>query len=384
MTHWLLQAVAVAVLAAAPLAAGVPDFRAHTIAEDLRGGYQVVPHDVDGDGKVDLIALASGMKELVWFRNPGWRRFVLAEGMERMINLAACPGVNEIVVASHFNNNPSQSIGTVTVLHPGEDRRQPWHKTDIDRLPTSHRLRCAAVGGSGMPVIVNAPLAGVKASAPDYRDRIPVVFYRPGVWRRETIGGQLQGVMHGIYIHDWTRNRRDDILTASFEGIHAYSLGREGKWQMERIVAGDPAAWPKSGSSDVAVGSLGRERFLASIEPWHGEQVAVYRQKDREWTRTVIDRSLTDGHTILTVDLDGDGRDEIVAGYRGGTRGVHIYATGNNDENGWRKVVLEQGTIAAAACAAVDLNEDGRPDLACIGQATTNLKWYENLSKIAP
>jgi hypothetical protein len=27
----------------------------------------------------------------------------------------------------------------------------------------------------------------------------------------------------------------------------------------------------------------------------------------------------------------------------------------------------------------VDLNGDGRPDIACIGSATANLKWYENL-----
>ena len=33
----------------------------------------------------------------------------------------------------------------------------------------------------------------------------------------------------------------------------------------------------------------------------------------------------------------------------------------------------------AASCAAADLNADGKIDLACIGSATTNLKWYENL-----
>jgi hypothetical protein len=34
--------------------------------------------------------------------------------------------------------------------------------------------------------------------------------------------------------------------------------------------------------------------------------------------------------------------------------------------------------MAAAACATADLNGDGKIDIACIGSATTNLKWYEN------
>ena len=48
-------------------------------------------------------------------------------------------------------------------------------------------------------------------------------------------------------------------------------------------------------------------------------------------------------------------------------------------ENGeWKKSALDDGGIGAAACVVADFNEDGKPDVACIGSATTNLKWYEN------
>jgi len=40
--------------------------------------------------------------------------------------------------------------------------------------------------------------------------------------------------------------------------------------------------------------------------------------------------------------------------------------------------VLDDGGMGAAACAIADFNEDGKLDVACIGSATTNLKWYEN------
>jgi hypothetical protein len=45
-------------------------FIEHTIAADLTGGYQVVAADINRDGRPDLVALASGMPELVWFENP--------------------------------------------------------------------------------------------------------------------------------------------------------------------------------------------------------------------------------------------------------------------------------------------------------------------------
>ncbi|MEO8129329.1 MAG: VCBS repeat-containing protein, partial [Bryobacteraceae bacterium] len=92
----------------------------------------------------------------------------------------------------------------------------------------------------------------------------------------------------------------------------------------------------------------------------------------------VIDKSLVDGHTIATADLDGDGRDEIVAGFRGTGHSVFLYHSDDAKGQKWTKSVLDNGGMAAAACATSDLNGDGKIDIVCIGSATTNLKWYEN------
>ena len=45
-------------------------FETQTLADDLAGGYQVVACDVNGDGRQDLIAVASNMTDLIWFENP--------------------------------------------------------------------------------------------------------------------------------------------------------------------------------------------------------------------------------------------------------------------------------------------------------------------------
>ena len=129
--------------------------------------------------------------------------------------------------------------------------------------------------------------------------------------------------------------------------------------------------------SDIAVGRLAKERFLATIEPWHGNQVAVYRRDGEAWARQTIDETLADGHTVLTTDLNGDGNDEIIAGCRGGPRSVYIYSAEDAAGRRWNRQILD-GDMPAASCAVGDLNGDGRPDIACIGSATGTLKWYEN------
>jgi hypothetical protein len=339
----------------------------------------VVVADLNRDGKPDLIALASGMPELVWYENPTWERHVIAGGLSRMINCAAIDvdgdGIPEIVLASEFANQAKDSPGVVSLLRHNGDPRQPWTVTEIDRLTTSHRLRIAKIDG-GKPVVINAPLTGSKAEAPDYRDQTPLVYYRTGEWKRQTIGTENSGVVHGVWIIDWDHDGRDEILTAGFGGIHLFKLGKDGRWSRTEIAKGDPAPWPKSGSSDIAVGMLGKERFLASIEPWHGNQVAIYRERDGKWQRGVIDDSLVDGHTIVTADLNGDGLDEVIAGYRGKGRSVHVYYP---DGERWTRTVLDDGGMGAAACAVADLNGDKRIDVVCIGSAMANLKWYENL-----
>jgi hypothetical protein len=126
---------------------------------------------------------------------------------------------------------------------------------------------------------------------------------------------------------------------------------------------------------------LGSQKFLAAIEPWHGNEVVIYRQAGSAWNRQMIDDQIVDGHTIITVDIDNDGRDEVVVGQRGGARMPMLY-TASADGASWSKRALDsEGGMAAAGCAAVDLNADKRTDIVCIGTATANLKWYENVGK---
>jgi hypothetical protein len=356
-------------------------FTAHTIDTGLTGGYQVVIADLNHDGKPDIIALASGLHELLWYENPGWKKHVIVSGIDDPINAAAWDvdgdGIPEIALAHGFATEYGSSAGIVSILTHHGDPAAPWSAREIDRLPTSHRLRFADIDGTGGKVLVNFPLIGPRAVAPQYRDHVPLVMYRPGDWRREPITDAEEGVVHGILPVAWDGEARESLMSASFLGVHLMQFER-GRWIRTKIVGGDPGDWPKSGASEIVVGRIWRERFLATIEPWHGNEVVVYRRSNGAWRRHVIDETITDGHAMVVGDFDGDGQDEIVVGERGGRRSVYLYRLANARDDRWTRELLDDGGMPAAGCAVADLNGDGRPDVVCIGTATATLKWYEN------
>lgn len=369
MTLWAFLAVLAMSRAEQPTL-----FETHTLAADLRGGYQVLAADLNRDGRPDLIALGQGQRDLVWFENPSWERHVLATGLSQMINCVYLESGPEIVLASGFTMQARTSVGIISVLRPDGDVRQPWKVTEIDRIPTSHRLRLARID-DGAPIVVNAPLTGAEAVPPDYRGATPLVYYRPGEWKRRVISEENTGMVHGLLTTDWDGKGRDAVLTASYTGIHLFRFVPPDKWTRTQLAAGDPAPWPRSGSSELAIGKLGATRILAAIEPWHGNQVAVYRPKGDQWTRLVIEDTLAEGHALTMADFDGDGRDEVIAGYRGPGGNVYRYVSADSTGDKWTRETLDAG-MAAASCIAVDLNGDRRPDLACID--TSRLRWYEN------
>jgi hypothetical protein len=372
-----------AIWASPPVEPGDVSFTAHTVATELRGGYQSVIVDLNKDGKPDIIALASGLPDLLWFENPSWQRHVLASGFTGLINVSAFDvdkdGIPELGVASGFATVAKNSPGIMSILTHGADVTAPWTVKEIDRVPTAHRVRWIDPDGSGNKVLALAPLIGPDAVAPDYKSPVALYFYRPPEYKREPIADTFTGLFHGIEAVAWEGGRGQALLSAGFMGVHMFRFAN-GKWTTTELLKGDPAPWPKSGSSDVYLGRLGRETFLATIEPWHGNQVVVYRKDKDAWRRQVIDSGITDGHTLIGFDADGDGRDELVAGQRGGERSLIMYTASANGDS-WTRRVVDEGGMAGAGCAAGDLNGDKRSDIVCIGTATANLKWYENLGK---
>lgn len=374
--------------------ASFPDFERHVI-DDFESGYQAIAFDVDGDGRQDVAALSTGGSQLVWYRNPDWERFTISTATERYINMAAHDvdgdGNTDLAVASEFSLGNSTEGGLVQWAEAPDDptANEEWPLHPIDAVPTSHRLKWGDIDGDGSQELINLPIVGIGAASPEYHGAVDLKAYEipddpTGPWTAEILDDSRLEVAHALEVVDWDGDGADDLLTASLTGVHLIRPaleGEEGEPAVARVAEGHRGERPQTGSSEVAVGTLGSEApFLATNDPWHGNQVVVYRPDESggfPWSRRVIETDFESGHAVVTVDLNGDGYDEIVAGHRGGDRNLFIYRY-LPDSDEWERIPLDLGGVAVSSLDVADFDGDGDPDILTIGSATDNVVWYEN------
>ncbi|MEO8682096.1 MAG: VCBS repeat-containing protein [Vicinamibacterales bacterium] len=381
-------------LAVAP-AAGPVEFVSHDIDPKLPGAYAVNIADFNKDGKPDVIANSLAVKELAWYENPTWARHVIIQDTTGIVNQAMTDidgdGIPELAFQSSFAMQPASSAGFNWIARYPGTPDQPWKAEKIDTFPTSHHIAWADLDGDGKKELINAPLLGPKGAAPTYdQDIVPVFWYSQKDWKRHFVTENIPGIIHRVRPVSWDNDKRQQILIASFEGIVLYrAKGAGDAMTFEKVVlsAGHAEKAPRLGASDVGVGVQDGKRFLASVEPWHGNEVVVYTGSGTKWDRRVIFDKVASGHEIAVADLNGDGRDDIIANdnARGPTAnnpnasigGVHVFYAPDNAATGEWKYQRLDDKAGMNSCVAVDLNADRRIDLVC-GGASGIVKWYEN------
>jgi hypothetical protein len=400
MKHTLAIGAAVLVLTAtrtAPRAAAGPAgavaFAAHDIDAGFRGGYAVAVADFNKDGKPDVIANSLAVNELAWYENPSWTRHIVVADTAQIVNEAMADidgdGIPEIAFQSSFAMQPANSAGLNWIARHDGDPRQPWKVEKIDEFPTSHHVAWADLDGDGRKELLNAPLLGSRSAAPTYdQDRASIFWYSPSDWKRHVVATDIPGIIHRVRPVKWNGGSRDRFLVASFEGITLYSAKGAGSamtFDKQLLSPGHTEKAPRLGASDVALGRQGGRRFLASVEPWHGNEVVVYTERSGRWERRVIFDKVTAGHEVAVADLNGDGRDDVVANDNGrvtpqnpnATPGVHVFfAPADATSGDWTYRRIER-TAAMNSCVGADVNGDRRMDLVCTGAGGV-IRWYEN------
>jgi hypothetical protein len=238
--------------------------------------------------------------------------------------------------------------------------------------------------------LIVLPLKGRKSSAPAF-DQTPVRLLQFEIpskpdsepWPMKVLD-ESKHVAHNFEIVDMNDEGNTDILTASYEGAVRTMFTKDMRKFNYPQGMGHQGTAPARGSSEIRLGHLtGGSQFIATIEPWHGNEVIVYshdpKRNLRFMLRNVIDKELKWGHAVACADLDFDSDDEIVVGVRDDSDphrcGIRVYDFSGEK---WERKLVEPGQVAVEDMVVADLDDDGRKDLIAVGRATHNAVVYWN------
>ena len=380
----LALVITAVVLAAGPApftSDGPLTFREQEIARDFGVGYALAAGDVNGDKRVDILAISG--TELVWFQSPGWEKTViLGAGVTTADNVTLAPhdidgdGRLDVALGAGWTRQNTGTLQWVKQNPPGTT--PAWEVFPIAAEPTLHRIKWADVDGDKKLELIVAPLHGQGAKGAEGPAARLLVFRPPAnpkadPWPME-VAGAANHIQHNFLSMNLDADPQEELVTAGHEGLLSWKRAKDGAWARAVIGEGSPG--------EVKLGRVGGRRVLATVEPWHGAGVAIYVEKPGAplWAKTTIETALTEGHALGWADFDRDGDEELAVGWRRGKPGLAIYFV-DRDGALESKAMVDDGGMDTEDLIVGDFNGDGLPDIAASGRATRNIKIYWNETK---
>ncbi len=384
--------------------AGEMEFNDLELPTELGVGYAVRLIDMNDDGRLDIAVVDK--TRILWLENPSWREHVLISVHARPDNICFAPhdidgdGKRDFALGADWTLNTKMG-GQIAWITPSENPRDPWRLHPIGEEPTVHRMQWADLDGDGAAELIVAPLLGRNSTRPHFQENpVRLLSYEipkdpvAGPWKPTVINEDLH-VMHNFQPTDLNGDGQLDLLVVSFEGVSLLERQGDGAWRRTLIGTGNQQTSPNRGASEIKRGLLqGGRDYIATIEPWHGNQVVVYTRPETPrpesgdwlWRRHVLDEQLQWGHAVWCADLDGDEDEELVIGVRDNKDdqhrcGVRIYDPQDSRGEKWTRLLVDPGSVAVEDLAVGDINNDGRADIVAVGRQTHNVKIYFNETK---
>jgi hypothetical protein len=351
-------------------------FRKHTL--DLGANESVTFTDVNGDGKLDIV---SGEN---WYQSPSWTKHHFRDlpftqnYIDNFSDLAVDvngDGRPDIVSCAWFSKRLAwwENPGNSGAL---------WKEQDIETISPIEFCFLVDLDNDG----------NAREVLPQFGDsKAPLAWYEPknGTFVKHVISPKSYG--HGIGVGDVNKDGRNDILTPQ-GWFEAPTDPRTGEWKFH-------PDWQETKALGFMyvtdVNGDGRNDIVTSAAHDYGlfwwEQGA-----DSKWTKHTIDDSWSQSHAMTLIDLNGDGKLDLLTGKRymahnghdPGEReplGIYWYESVKQEDGklDWVRHTIEYSTRTGGGMQipVADLDGDGDLDFAVAGKS--GLYLFENLTQEA-
>ena len=349
-------------LLAAPRPAEIP-FDKHTI--DLGANESCTFADINGDGRLDIV---SGEN---WYAAPKWSktRFREIEYTNGYIDSFSDHALDvdgdghiDIITASWFARE------IAWWRNPGKGKGE-WKKQAVDSGFNTEFSFLVDLDNDGKARELLPQYGSAKSITSWYE-------VRDGKWARRQVSDRGYG--HGIGAGDLNGDKRTDILTPQ-GWFEAPSDPRAGAWQWH------PDWSFKEGLGFMHVEDVNRDG-VADIVTSAAHDYGLFwleRTAAGKWEKRVIDDTYSQIHAVTMIDLNGDGKRDVLAGKRymahdhdPGARealGVYWYESvvAPNKAVQWVKHIVEYGTRTGGGMQlpVADIDGDGDLDFAAPGKS---------------
>ncbi|MEE2887171.1 MAG: SMP-30/gluconolactonase/LRE family protein [Planctomycetota bacterium] len=371
----------------------LPRFEVVDVDSKIGVGYGLAVTEMNGDGKPDIVLV--DRQVIQWYENPGWKKHSIVARLTPRdhVCLAARDidgdGLAELAAGAGWNPGDTQNSGSVHRLLPIDGRSRPWQAVQLPHEPTVHRMRWVRISEQDYRLVV-VPLHGRGNRAGQGAGVRLLEYQQPGEgnesWQTRLIDASLH-VTHNFDPVQWDQDPAEELLVGSREGLYLFDRGADG-WQRTQLTGRRMGETSFRGAGEIRAMQIGRgSKSLATIEPFHGNQVVVYTSPEAGsprtfWRRQVLDSDLRQGHAIASGDLLGSGVDQIVVGWRNknaaGKFGIRYYIALHSDGRSWQRVTVDDSEMACEDLRLADVDGDGRLDIVAAGRATRNLRVYFN------
>lgn len=306
-------------------------------------------------------------------------------------------GWADLLMSTDYGKNieePLDGGGTVFWLKNPGNNNQEWERHNIGNDTGMHRIVKGYFTQNKNIEIITLPVVGRPHNV---HSAIPVAIYQQPddvsdvtPWPKAVIMESYFHLIHDAWVgKNPELSNLDVMLVASQEGISwLYFDEKHKKWKVKLVSKGETSLSdfidPKTnklkthfwftGANTAASGKIENNpnRFIASLEPFHGSSLVTYVTAGKKWNRNVIgkyghvdDQGFGTGHYVITHDFDKDGTDEFLAAFPKDPKGILYGKVKDFKSNTFD--VTRVFDKSSARISIADFDQDGKDDFATVG-----------------